>query len=134
MCPPPLPSAPRARIPRLPLYASKFNDWYWAYGKNTADPYARTLQHIVELSPTGENRPFVVIDDGWQPGRGADKSGTGTWDHGNEKFGDMSHARLRRSTRGRSAGHLDSPTASAGDRARFVAPGTRPRDARPNGS
>ena len=46
--------------------------------------------HIVELSPTGENRPFVVIDDGWQPRRGADKSGVGTWDRGNEKFGDMS--------------------------------------------
>ncbi len=43
-------------------------------------------------------------------------------------------ARRRRSTRGRSAGHLDSPTASAGERARFVAPGARPRDARPNGS
>jgi alpha-galactosidase len=44
---------------------------------------------IVDLSPTGTNRPFVVIDDGWQPGRGADKSGAGTWDHGNDKFGDM---------------------------------------------
>jgi alpha-galactosidase len=30
-----------------------------------------------------------VIDDGWQPVRGADKKGVGTWDHGNEKFGDM---------------------------------------------
>ncbi len=43
-------------------------------------------------------------------------------------------ARRRRSTRGRSAGHLDSPIASAGERARFVAPGARPRDARPDGS
>jgi alpha-galactosidase len=43
----------------------------------------------VELSPTVGNRPFVVIDDGWQPGRGADKAGAGTWDRGNEKFPDM---------------------------------------------
>jgi alpha-galactosidase len=75
-------------MPRFPLYGS--NDWYWAYGKNTADTVRADTAHIVELSPTGENRPFVVIDDGWQPGRGADKSGTGTWDHGNDKFGDMS--------------------------------------------
>jgi alpha-galactosidase len=88
MCPPPLPPAPAPRLPRFPPYGS--NDWYWAYGKNTADTVRADAAHIVELSPTGENRPFVVIDDGWQPGRGADKSGTGTWDHGNEKFGDMS--------------------------------------------
>jgi alpha-galactosidase len=30
-----------------------------------------------------------VIDDGWQPVRGRDKSGVGTWDRGNEKFPDM---------------------------------------------
>lgn len=88
MCPPPTPTLPRpARLPRLPVYGS--NDWYWAYGKNTAETVRADAAHIVELSPTGENRPFVVIDDGWQPGRGADKSGVGTWDRGNEKFGDM---------------------------------------------
>jgi alpha-galactosidase len=45
--------------------------------------------HIVEHSPMGGNRPFVVIDDGWQPVRGKDKIGVGTWDRGNEKFPDM---------------------------------------------
>jgi alpha-galactosidase len=86
--PPSLPTIPRAaRLPRFPLYGS--NDWYWAYGRNTAETVRADAAHVVELSPAGENRPFVVIDDGWQPGRGADKSGTGTWDHGNEKFGDM---------------------------------------------
>lgn len=75
------------RLVSFPLYGS--NDWYWAYGKNTAETVRADAAHIVELSPTGANRPFVVIDDGWQPGRGADKTGAGTWDHGNEKFGDM---------------------------------------------
>jgi alpha-galactosidase len=46
-------------------------------------------RNIVELSPRGTNRPFAVIDDGWQPGRGADKAGAGTWDRGNDKFPDM---------------------------------------------
>ena len=44
---------------------------------------------IVELAPAGDNRPFAVIDDGWQPGGGHDKPGAGIWDRGNEKFPDM---------------------------------------------
>ncbi len=78
---------PSPRLPRQPLYGS--NDWYWAYGKNSAGTVLADAQHIVELSPTGENRPFAVIDDGWQPVRGTDKTGVGTWDRGNEKFPDM---------------------------------------------
>jgi alpha-galactosidase len=75
------------RLPRQSVYGS--NDWYWAYGKNSADTVLADTHHIVELAPTGDNRPFVVIDDGWQPIRGKDKLGVGTWDHGNEKFPDI---------------------------------------------
>ena len=75
------------RIPRQPIYGS--NDWYWAYGKNSRSSVLTDVQNIVDLSPTSTNRPFAVIDDGWQPGRGTDKSGAGTWEQGNDKFGDM---------------------------------------------
>jgi alpha-galactosidase len=78
---------PAPRLPAAPVYGH--NDWYWAYGNNSADSARADTARIVELSPTGANRPFVVIDDGWQPGRGASKSGAGTWDHGNERFPDM---------------------------------------------
>jgi len=78
---------PTPRLPKQPVYGS--NDWYWAYGNNSAESVRVDTQHILELSPTGGNRPFVVIDDGWQPGRGADKAGAGAWDRGNEKFPDM---------------------------------------------
>jgi alpha-galactosidase len=78
---------PNPRLPRQPLYGS--NDWYWAYGNNSAATVMGDARHIVELSPAGANRPFAVIDDGWQPVRGKDKVGVGTWDHGNEKFPDM---------------------------------------------
>jgi alpha-galactosidase len=78
---------PNPRLPSSPVYGS--NDWYWAYGKNSADTVRADAQHVAELSPNAANRPFAVIDDGWQPGRGADKAGTGTWDRGNEKFPDM---------------------------------------------
>ena len=78
---------PNPRLPSQPVYGS--NDWYWAYGKNSADTVLTDARHIVELSPSGGNRPFAVIDDGWQPERGKDKAGVGTWDRGNEKFPDM---------------------------------------------
>src|SRR5437868_10801152 len=75
------------RLPPHPVYGS--NDWYWAYGKYSAATVLSDVQHIVELSPPTANRPFAVIDDGWQPERGKDKAGVGTWDRGNEKFPDM---------------------------------------------
>ena len=78
---------PSPRLPAQPVYGS--NDWYWVYGKNTAATVLVDAHHIVELSPSDANRPFAVIDDGWQPDRGVDGAGVGTWDHGNEKFPDM---------------------------------------------
>ena len=78
---------PAPRLPSHSIFGS--NDWYWAYGKNSADTVRADAQHLLELSPSGANRPFVVIDDGWQPGRGEDHAGAGTWDRGNEKFPDI---------------------------------------------
>jgi alpha-galactosidase len=76
-----------ARLPSQPVYGS--NDWYWAYGKNSAASVLVDAEHIVELSPPDANRPFAVIDDGWQPDRGQARTGVGTWDRGNEKFPDL---------------------------------------------
>ncbi|MFN8573740.1 MAG: hypothetical protein U0132_16915 [Gemmatimonadaceae bacterium] len=78
---------PNPRMPSTPVYGH--NDWYWAYGKNSAESVRVDAGRIVELSPTGGNRPFVVIDDGWQPGRVTSDDGSGYWDRGNEKFPDM---------------------------------------------
>jgi len=75
------------RMPSQPVYGS--NDWYWAYGRNSAATVLADAHHVVELSPPDANRPFAVIDDGWQPDRGQPRSGVGTWDRGNEKFPDM---------------------------------------------
>lgn len=88
MCPDP-------RLPSQPVYGS--NDWYWAYGKNSAVTVLADAEHIVELSPDGANRPFVVIDDGWQPERSSKGGNVGLWDRGNEKFPDLAGltARIR---------------------------------------
>jgi alpha-galactosidase len=78
---------PHPRLAAQPIYGS--NDWYWAYGKNSAASVLTDAGHIADLSPHGTNRPFVVIDDGWQPERGADGGNVGLWDRGNEKFPDL---------------------------------------------
>jgi alpha-galactosidase len=101
------------RLPAAPVYGS--NDWYWAYGKNSAGTVMSDVGHIVELSPTGSNRPFAVIDDGWQPGRGADKIGAGTWDHGNEKFGDMAALASRMKSAGSRPGIWVRPLQAPAD-------------------
>ena len=62
-----------------PLYG--INDWYFAYGNNSAD---LILQHTALLAPlatNNSNKPFSVIDDGWATGTDYSKP--------NEKFGDM---------------------------------------------
>jgi alpha-galactosidase len=68
-----------------PAYGS--NDWYWAYGKNSRDSILGDARRIADLA-ADPNRPFAVIDDGWQPQR-EDRVRVGEWDRGNGKFGDM---------------------------------------------
>lgn len=78
---------PHPRLASQPVYGS--NDWYWAYGNNSAASVLADAGHILELSPDAANRPFVVIDDGWQPARSATGGNVGRWDRGNEKFPDL---------------------------------------------
>lgn len=59
---------PGPRLPAQPLFG--VNDWNYAYGKNTAAGILRDADLIASLAPSGDIRPYVVIDDGWQdPGR-----------------------------------------------------------------
>lgn len=53
--------APR---PAVTIYGS--NDWYYAYGRNTAEQIVRDADLMGSLAPSGAHRPFTVIDDGWK--------------------------------------------------------------------
>jgi len=55
---------PRPRLPKEPVYG--FNDWYCAYGKQTAEGFLRDAAAVVALCDGLENRPYAVVDDGWQ--------------------------------------------------------------------
>lgn len=53
--------APR---PAVTIYGS--NDWYYAYGKNTADQIVRDAELMASLARASGPRPFTIIDDGWK--------------------------------------------------------------------
>jgi alpha-galactosidase len=66
------------RLPQKPVYG--INDWYFAYGNNSRDLILRTTKTMADLVPATDNRPFSVIDDGWE---------TEDFMKPNAKFGDM---------------------------------------------
>jgi alpha-galactosidase len=76
---------PRPRLPAWPVYG--FNDWYCDYGKNSAVSVLEYARFVVRLSPKGANRPYMVVDDGWQENGGTGYGGP--WDKGNANFPSM---------------------------------------------
>jgi len=66
------------RLPQKPVYG--INDWYFAYGNNSRDLILKSTAMMAELVTDTDNRPFSVIDDGWE---------NIDFDKGNAKFGDM---------------------------------------------
>lgn len=76
---------PNPRVPSQPVYG--FNDWYCDYGNNSAESVRYYAEFVSRLSPNKQNRPFMVIDDGWQPGGGRGRGGP--WDRSNDKFPPM---------------------------------------------
>lgn len=73
--------SPNPRLPKEPVYGS--NNWYYAYGESSYDDIMTDTDIIAELAGANENKPFMVIDDGWSVNHTA-----GPW-RANEKFGDM---------------------------------------------
>jgi alpha-galactosidase len=52
------------RLPKQPVYG--INDWYVVYGKNSFQSIKDQTTAMAELVTDTNNRPFSVIDDGWQ--------------------------------------------------------------------
>ncbi len=55
--------SPHPRLPKQPVYG--INDWYFAYGNNSAALIMETVGLMSPLAKDKNNRPFCVIDDGW---------------------------------------------------------------------
>lgn len=54
---------PNPRLPEKPVYG--VNDWYFAYGHNSAELIGSTAEMLSEVIPDTDNKPFFLIDDGW---------------------------------------------------------------------
>jgi alpha-galactosidase len=76
---------PHPRLPKMPVYG--FNDWNSTYGHNTAEHFERDAAVLASLAPEGPNRPFMVVDDGWQANRQGGKTPGNPWDRTNARFG-----------------------------------------------
>ena len=75
MCPDPI-------FPKAPVYG--FNNWYYAYGNSSEEEILQDARRLADCTVGLENRPYMVIDDGWQP-----NLTDGPWDSGNDRFPDM---------------------------------------------
>ena len=65
-----------------PVYGS--NNWYYAYRQSSEGEILGDTDLLASMTQGLENRPFMVIDDGWQP-----NPCDGPWACGNERFADM---------------------------------------------
>ncbi|QHT58987.1 hypothetical protein GXP70_02765 [Paenibacillus lycopersici] len=73
-------------MPKQPVYGG--NNWYYAYGNSSHEEILADSRFMSSLSSHRENRPYMVIDDGWQLVSGAGACNGGPW-VGNAKFPDM---------------------------------------------
>jgi alpha-galactosidase len=74
--------SPRPLLSDHPVYGS--NNWYYAYGKSSHDEIVSDTRLVASLCEGLDNKPYMVIDDGWQP-----NMTDAPWDRGNERFPDM---------------------------------------------
>jgi alpha-galactosidase len=54
----------KPRLPKQPVYG--INDWYFAYGNNSQKQIREQTAIMAEYVTDTTNRPFSVIDDGWE--------------------------------------------------------------------
>ena len=69
-------------FPEKPVYGG--NNWYYAYGESSQEEIVRDAEMIAKLSEGLENRPFMIVDAGWEKNTLA-----GPWNELKASFKDM---------------------------------------------
>jgi len=80
----------KPRLPKQPVYG--INDWYYAYGNNSAKLIKEQTALMAGLVTDTDNRPFSVIDAGWavySPYLPGDGGWADDFSKPNDKFKDM---------------------------------------------
>lgn len=92
------------------------NNWYWAYGQISRESVKQETDQIVRLCSGVKNRPYMIIDDGWQLNRTFGKGAYigGPW-LPNAKFGSMQATAEDIHSKGAKAGIWFRPLLRIGD-------------------
>ncbi|MGO4548896.1 hypothetical protein AB4Z29_29305 [Paenibacillus sp. 2TAB23] len=77
---------PQPKLPLQPVYGG--NNWYYAYGNSSHEQILEDSAFISSLASSEDNRPFMVIDDGWQLASGGGGCKGAPW-IGSDMFPDM---------------------------------------------
>lgn len=80
----------KPRLPKQPVYG--INDWYYAYGNNSAELINKLTGMMTGLAMDAGNRPFSVVDAGWaqySPYLPNDGGWADDFSKPNDKFKDM---------------------------------------------
>ena len=77
---------PVSKLSDHPVYGG--NNWYYAYGKSSREEILADAEFISYLAGNQANRPYMVIDDGWQKCAPISLCNGGPW-VGNEGYGDI---------------------------------------------
>lgn len=87
----------------FPIYGS--NNWYYAYGISSHEQILKDTEFLTGLTRNNENKPFMIIDAGWQEAaNAADTCAGGPWTKGNDLFPDMERLAKEISSRGAKPG------------------------------
>ncbi len=74
-------------MPKTPIFG--VNNWYWAYGDITAKTVREEADCLSQLCKDTINKPYLIIDDGWQYSRNTLTTYNGGPWVANDKFVDM---------------------------------------------
>lgn len=74
-------------LPKEPVYGS--NNWYYAYGNSSHEEILKDTALLAELTKGLNNRPYMVIDDCWQPLSLSQGAAGRPYENGNIRFPDM---------------------------------------------
>ena len=73
-------------LPKTPIFG--INNWYWAYGEICQEIIEQETDYLMEMCKGTKNRPYMVVDDGWQVNRTFSSPPYigGPWKDCNERF------------------------------------------------
>ena len=80
---------PAPNLPKQNVYG--LNNWYWAYGNTDHNTFIGEAKYLAQLTEGCKARPYMVMDDGWQPFHTKGYNG-GPWASCNERFIGMDEA------------------------------------------